>query len=42
MTDAFATDAQALRNTGADTPGGAAWTAAARVMLNLDEFVTRQ
>lgn len=42
MTDAFATDAEALRETGADTPGGAAWTAAARVMLNLDEFVTRQ
>ena len=42
MTDAFATDAEALRKTGADTAGGAAWTAAARVMLNLDEFVTRQ
>ncbi|MDE0262034.1 MAG: PSD1 and planctomycete cytochrome C domain-containing protein [Bryobacterales bacterium] len=42
MTDAFATDAEALRKTGADTASGAAWTAAARVMLNLDEFVTRQ
>jgi len=42
MTDAFATDSDALRETGAGTPREAAWTAAARVMLNLDEFVTRQ
>ena len=42
MTDAFATDVEALRKTGADTARAAAWTAAARVMLNLDEFVTRQ
>ncbi|MYB52025.1 MAG: DUF1553 domain-containing protein, partial [Acidobacteriia bacterium] len=42
MTDAFATDSEALRETGASTPREAAWTAAARVMLNLDEFVTRQ
>ncbi len=42
MTDAFATDAEALHKTGADTARAAAWTAAARVMLNLDEFVTRQ
>ena len=42
MTDTFATDEQALGQTGADSPAAAAWTAAARVMLNLDEFVTRQ
>ena len=42
MTDAFAMDAEALRKTGANTAREAAWTAAARVMLNLDEFVTRQ
>ena len=42
MTDEFATDADALETVGADSPADAAWTAAARVMINLDEFVTRQ
>ena len=42
MADAFASDPDALERSGADSPRGAAWTAAARVLLNLDEFVTRQ
>ncbi len=39
MTDAFATDSE---DDGAGSPQEAAWLAASRVMLNLDEFVTRQ
>ena len=42
MADSFASDPGALERSGADSARGAAWTAAARVMLNLDEFVTRQ
>ena len=42
MADAFATDPEAREKTGADSADAAAWTAAARVMINLDEFVTRQ
>ena len=42
MTDSFATDSEALDQTGETTAAAAAWTAAARVMINLDEFVTRQ
>ncbi len=42
MADAFASDPDALAESGADSSRGAAWTAVARVMLNLDEFVTRQ
>ena len=38
MTDAFAT----AGGDAADSPQEAAWLAASRVMLNLDEFVTRQ
>ena len=42
MTDEFATDPEAVEKAGADSAPDAAWTAAARVMINLDEFVTRQ
>ncbi len=42
MRDEFATDSEAREETGADSAEAAAWTAAARVMINLDEFVTRQ
>ena len=42
MTDAFATEPDAAGLAGADTAVASAWVAAARVMLNLDEFVTRQ
>ncbi len=42
MADAFATDSAATEQAGADSANAAAWTAAARVMINLDEFVTRQ
>ena len=42
MTDEFATDPDALETVGEDSPAAAAWAAAARVMINLDEFVTRQ
>ncbi len=42
MADAFATDPAALKRIGADSAKSAAWNAAARVMINLDEFVTRQ
>ncbi len=42
MTDAFATDTSAVEESGAASSQDAAWMAAARVMINLDEFVTRQ
>ena len=42
MTDAFETDTAGRESVGAESSTAAAWTAAARVMLNLDEFVTRQ
>ncbi len=42
MADEFETDAGAREALGAETSEGAAWMAAARVMINLDEFVTRQ
>ena len=42
MTDAFATDQEARERSGEDTADAAAWAAAARVMINLDEFITRQ
>ena len=42
MADAFATDQEAREMTGADSADAAAWSAAARVMINLDEFITRQ
>lgn len=42
MSDEFATDPSALESAGEDSAADAAWTAAARVMINLDEFVTRQ
>ncbi len=42
MADAFASDPDARGRSGADSADAAAWTAAARVMINLDEFVTRQ
>ena len=42
MTDAFETEPEARERTGADSAESAAWAAAARVMINLDEFVTRQ
>lgn len=42
MSDEFATDPSALGSAGEDSAADAAWTAAARVMINLDEFVTRQ
>ena len=42
MNDAFETDPAGRESVGAESSTAAAWTAAARVMLNLDEFVTRQ
>ena len=42
MADAFGSDPEALESSGAGSANGAAWMAAARVLLNLDEFVTRQ
>ena len=42
MEDEFATDPETIARAGADSASDAAWTAAARVMINLDEFVTRQ
>ena len=42
MTDAFETDPDARERAGTESPEAAAWVAAARVMINLDEFVTRQ
>ena len=42
MTDAFETDPGARERTGTESAEAAAWTAAARVLINLDEFVTRQ
>ena len=42
MSDEFATDPSALESAGEESAADAAWTAAARVMINLDEFVTRQ
>ncbi len=42
MTDAFASDPDAVRRAGEESAEAAAWTSAARVLLNLDEFVTRQ
>ncbi len=42
MTDAFASDPDAVRGAGEESPETAAWAAAARVLINLDEFVTRQ
>ena len=42
MTDEFETDREALEALGAESASSAAWTAASRVLINLDEFVTRQ
>ena len=42
MEGEFATDPETVTRAGADSVTDAAWTAAARVMINLDEFVTRQ
>ncbi len=42
MADSFETNPEARERTGADSADAAAWAAAARVMINLDEFVTRQ
>ena len=42
MTDEFETDRQAVEALGAKSASSAAWTAASRVLINLDEFVTRQ
>jgi hypothetical protein len=42
MRDRFATSAEAREALGGQTAEEAAWTAASRVLLNLDEFVTRQ
>ena len=42
MEDSFASGEEAPAEAGADSAEGAAWAAAARVMINLDEFVTRQ
>lgn len=42
MADAFESDPDARERSGAGSADDAAWTAAARVMINLDEFVTRQ
>ena len=42
MTDSFETDPEARERTGAESTEDAAWAALARVMINLDEFVTRQ
>jgi len=42
MSDEFETDREALEALGAESASSAAWTAASRVLLNLDEFVTRQ
>lgn len=42
MIDNFATEPDAWEGAGADSPHAAAWTATARVMINLDEFITRQ
>ncbi len=42
MRDEFATNSDAREEAGADSAEAAAWMAAARVMINLDEFVTRQ
>ena len=42
MEDEFATDTEAAAQAGANSVQAAAWTAASRVMINLDEFITRQ
>lgn len=42
MTDAFASDPDAVRRAGEESAEAAAWTSVARVLINLDEFVTRQ
>jgi len=42
MLDRFATDEKERAALGSQTAEEAAWTAASRVLLNLDEFVTRQ
>ena len=42
MADAFATEPDAWEKSGADSADAAVWTAAARVMINLDEFITRE
>jgi hypothetical protein len=42
MTDSFASNPDAVRSAGKESPETAAWAAAARVLINLDEFVTRQ
>ena len=42
MADAFETDPAAREKTGEDSADAAAWAAVARVMINLDEFITRQ
>ena len=42
MTDEFETDREAVEALGVKSASSAAWTAASRVLINLDEFVTRQ
>ena len=42
MEDSFQSAPEAVAASGFDSPAAAAWAAAARVMINLDEFVTRQ
>ncbi len=42
MADEFATDDGARQEAGSESAEAAAWTAAARVLINLDEFITRQ
>ena len=42
MTDEFETNHAALEALGVTSATSAAWTAASRVLVNLDEFVTRQ
>jgi hypothetical protein len=42
MNDEFASDAEARQALGAESAEQAAWTAVSRVLINLDEFVTRQ
>ena len=42
MTDEFETDREASAALGVESASEAAWAAASRVLINLDEFVTRQ
>jgi hypothetical protein len=42
MNDEFASDVEARQALGAESAEQAAWTAVSRVLINLDEFVTRQ